>query len=58
MTGNTVKRFGRIIWTGKGPAISKQIQAMARREELAAQPEPICSGGQWDGRAELKAIKL
>jgi len=28
-----MKRF---IWTGKGPAISKQVQAMARHEDLRA----------------------
>jgi hypothetical protein len=28
----------RIIWTGKGDAISKQVQAMARRQEQDIDP--------------------
>jgi hypothetical protein len=35
-----MNRYGRLIWTGKGPAISSQVLAMARREQLNERNTP------------------
>ncbi len=41
MTETLTRRYGRLLFVGKGPAISAQLQAMARREGFHIEDQRI-----------------
>ena len=52
MNANTLtRRYGRLLFVGKGPAISAQLQAMARREGFHIEFNPAASESATEAHA-------